>query len=191
MTYVTPKKVVPPSAEPAPTVKPNADALMILDASLGDYVDGGNSRCFDESTGPAFARAEIARLGLTGWKVAGPEVMPKDPDAGKYPEDTTPRECGWFWPYENMIVFAPNKKDDPSTPGPDGPGGGMYEVATALRKGISEQCVSLPEAEDITTKALGKLHHWPTSAVADKDLKCTTVDLQVGGSMQVFLRGPK
>ncbi|KGN35031.1 hypothetical protein N802_01790 [Knoellia sinensis KCTC 19936] len=177
MTYVTPRKAVPPSAEAAPPVKPNADALMVLRASLGDYANGANSRCLSEGEAAAFVKDELARLGLTGVKVVARPFAAGDKCAAIDYDPPTG---------EVLIMGSPEDASRPSK----NRGGGMHEVAATLRTEITEKCVPLPEAEAITAKALGKRHHWPTSAVVDEKLKCTTADLQVGGSMQVFLRGP-
>lgn len=176
-TYVTPRKAAPPSAEPAPTVEPNADALMILRASLGDYVDGGNSRCFTKAEAEDFVKRELDRLGLAGLKVT---MQPFE--AGE--------TCAWMhYDPPTGVVMTGGSPDGTFVPG--GRHGGITrQTADALRKGIAEQCVSLAEAEAVAVQAMGAQHHWPTSAVMDAKSKCTTVDLQVGGSMQVFLRGP-
>lgn len=176
-TYVTPKKAVPASAEPAPPVVADADQRMVLRASLGDYVDGGNSRCFGEKEASAFVTAELARLGLTGLKVV----------TNPWPTDAT---CAWMdYDPPTGEVLIMGSPDGDFTPG-GRPGGPTRDAALVLREGIAEKCVSLPEAEAVAKKAMGAHHHWPVSAVVDAKAKCTTVDLQVGGSMQVFLRGP-
>ncbi|KGN39580.1 hypothetical protein [Knoellia subterranea] len=177
MTYVTPKKAVPPSADPAPTVKPNADAPTILRATLGDYVDGGNSRCFTGEEASEFVAKEMKRLGLTGIKVIEQPIEDGDSCAAMDHDPGT----------GEVIIFE--MPGDPSRP--SGHGGYTHQISDVLREGIAEKCVSLSEAEAVATKALGKFHHWPTSAVEDKTLKCTTVDVQAGGSIQIFLRGPK
>ncbi|EAP99773.1 hypothetical protein JNB_06379 [Janibacter sp. HTCC2649] len=190
-TYVTPRDKVPTDAGAAPEVEADADQRMILRASLGDYVDGGNSKCFGEKEAAAFVTTELARLGLTGVKVnqqafepgAKCASMDYDPPTGEVLIMGSPD--GISSP-SNGPMPTPSSTSVPSDAGD----GGMHDVADALRVGISEKCLSLPEAEAITKQALGALHHWPTSAVVDAKAKCTTVDLQVGGSMQVFLRGP-
>ena len=40
-------------------------------------------------------------------------------------------------------------------------------------------------------KALGTTHHWPTTVVADPKAKCASVDLMVGGSIQIWVYGPE
>lgn len=176
MTYVTPRKAVPPSAEAAPPVKADADALMVLRATLGDYVDGGNSRCFSEEGAAEFVAKELARLGLKGVKVVQRPFNPGDKCASMDYDPPTG---------EVYIISFP---DDPSQPSANG--GYTHEVSDVLRTGIAKKCVSLAEAEVVAKTALGARHHFPTSAVADEKLKCTTVDVQAGGSIQIFLRGP-
>ena len=64
--------VGPRAGRPADAVPvtPSEDARVFeLERSFDDYVDGGLSRCLDETTGTRFAHAELDRLGLTGWTV--------------------------------------------------------------------------------------------------------------------------
>ncbi|MFF5114711.1 hypothetical protein [Streptosporangium sp. NPDC000509] len=67
----------------------------------------------------------------------------------------------------------------------------VYELRDALRAGIASRCVGLDEAESLAKQALGTKHHWPLTVMPDPAASCTRVDLEVGGSIQVTLRGPK
>jgi hypothetical protein len=70
---------------------------------------------------------------------------------------------------------------DPSVP----------KMRDALRAGISDKCVGLAEAEAVATSALGKQHHWPLAVIEDPAASCARVDMVVGGSVQIAIRGPK
>lgn len=67
----------------------------------------------------------------------------------------------------------------------------VYELRDALRAQIADECVDLTTAEQIAAEAIGAEHHWPTVVVEDPQASCTRVDLEVGGSVQVTLRGPR
>lgn len=71
----TPTQAGSPSASPStgPTggTRPSRNAAkeMELQNSFDDYVDGAYSRCLDRAGAEEFAREELARLGLTGWRL--------------------------------------------------------------------------------------------------------------------------
>lgn len=179
---VTPRSQRPGGGSRIAPPSEGAVATKRLEQSLGDYVDGGNSKCFDRDAGMAFVKEELKRLDLAGWKVVEQE-RPETEPAGP---------CGWFAVNSdqgNEVLFSANRAKDPSI-APHQTGKDMREVAATLRRDIAHACVSLAEARTIAKEALGKMHHWPVSATEEPTSKCTTVDLQVGGSMQVFLRGP-
>ena len=66
----------------------------------------------------------------------------------------------------------------------------VFELRNALRTGISTKCVSLAEAKAVATTALGETDRWPLTTIEDPTASCTRVDMIVGGSVQVTLRGP-
>lgn len=177
-TFVTPRQQVPDlegvSILSAPTIED--DKLLRLSNSLEDVVDGGRSRCFTtDEAGVAFAKAELERLDMSDVTVTVQDLPPINVGEGK---------CGWFIPpYDGGgVLFSPGRYDDPLTPKP---------AAVAMRHDIAEQCLTLPKAEAAVKKITGTAHHWPTSSVEDNSLKCTEIDLVIGGSQQVFLRGPR
>jgi hypothetical protein len=66
------------------------------------------------------------------------------------------------------------------------------ELVTTLRTKIADQCLDLSDAQEAVAAALqGQQHYQATSAQLDPDAACTRVDLNVGGSVQVFLHGPE
>ncbi|ADG73114.1 hypothetical protein Cfla_0195 [Cellulomonas flavigena DSM 20109] len=67
----------------------------------------------------------------------------------------------------------------------------VYDLRDLLRERVADACVELDEAERIVTEAIGDEHHWPTVVIEDGEVQCTRVDLAVGGSIQVSLRGPR
>jgi hypothetical protein len=153
----------------------NPVAETELEQSLGDLVDGGNSRCWDAASGEAFARAELDRLGLAGWTTRVSEQNPSEGACAFMFVPATPGE----------VVIRAHGQTDPKVTDASLP-------VSALRTRIAQQCLSLGEAEQVVREAIGEnVHHWPTSAQLDEGASCTRVDLVVGGSQQVFLHGPQ
>lgn len=160
-------------------VAPVADpATIALLDQVNDVVDGGNSRCFeDPADAEAFVTRTIAETGAQGWSyVLGPDNRPYEDG-----------ECGIFIPLpeDNVIQFSPDR--DTAVPGEKG--GVVHDLRLALQEKISEQCLSLDEAAAVVeTEIAGEFHH-PTALIEVPGQECATVDLLVGGSMQVKLRG--
>ena len=152
----------------------SAQGRAQLEHSLGDYVDGGQSRCFTATEGRAFAEAELQRLGLTGFEVVVEDQSP--PQGG----------CTLMFLGEGATVEVRGLLAD--QPPADS---NVTVVARQLRDQVADECLSLPEAARVTETILGAEHRWPTSSVVDPAATCTTVDLVAGGSTQVFLIGPE
>lgn len=182
--FVVPRGQVPAEAQPVTNDPADVAAGLRLDAALDDWVDGGHSRCFDRTTAVPYMKAEIARLGLSGWTT---KVLP----------DNRPYEdgpCGFFDtdPTTRTAQFYPYRGGDPNVRRPDKDVAGIvYDVRDALRAGIADTCVSTGAAEAVVARALGPSHHWPTTVVADQQAKCASVDLMVGGSFQIWIYGPQ
>lgn len=180
---VAPKDQVPADISVALPRTERQIAISRLKRSLDDWVDGGNAQCFTTETGLAWVRAEADALGLADLSVSEQQLGP----------DTAQDEaCGWFILTDTEeVLFSPNRQSDPNARKPDESVSSIvYNVREGLRERVVDQCVSLSDADAITTELFGAQHHWPTSTTLDESQPCTTVDLVVGGSMQVFLRGP-
>ncbi|PPK97796.1 hypothetical protein CLV92_103331 [Kineococcus xinjiangensis] len=177
--YVAPRSEVPEGAEPLAPPAPEDDAAFELEASMQDYVDGPQSRCFSEAETTEFASRELARLGLSGWTVT---VVPADNPGGN---DGLPCAVGYADPATRQAHVLPHRAAEEH-----GVGGDLATLRDTLRERIADQCVGLREAEAIAEEALGVEHHWPLSAIPDPGASCTRVDLVIGGSIQVTLRGP-
>ncbi len=64
--------MIPRSQKPQTgwTPIPSQDvALIELQESLDDHVNGLHSACFDTSAATAFAQQQLDRLGLVGWRI--------------------------------------------------------------------------------------------------------------------------
>lgn len=179
---VAPADQVPPGADVRARATHEDLAVRELQASAADLVDGLPAVCRTTPEALDAAQAEVDRLALAGWDVVESDVSwePHGPCAA-YAVDADARvvsvhpdsadtldayvEAGWTMPF-------------------------VAEVRDALREGIADRCVGLADAEAVVDRAIGGEHHWPTTVV-ETDTRCTRVDLEVGGSMQVTLRGPQ
>ncbi len=166
------------SSSPSPTTgtRPTRSRAreLELENSLEDRVDGGNSQCWDADSGSEFARSELDRLQLSGWKV---RIREQKPRAGV---------CAFVFVQKAGVVEVRTfGQADPHTTV-------TTSLSTALRNGVTRKCLSLDEAERFVEGLLDESElHWPTASVVDRDAGCTRVDLVYGGSQQVFLYGPR
>ncbi|VTR76131.1 hypothetical protein [Cellulomonas hominis] len=180
---VAPADQVPPDATLLPGSTPQDRAVRELEATFHDYVDGVSSTCATPDEAIAAAQAELDRLGLSTWRVelrAAPEP-PGGACASVGPD-----------PDAHVLVVHPLGVDTLETLVSRGdmvPW--VRDLRDALRAGVAEQCLGLADAEAVVDRALGSEHHWPTTVVEDPEATCTRVDLEVGGSVQVTLRGPE
>ncbi|MEA5055399.1 MAG: hypothetical protein VB093_18430, partial [Propionicimonas sp.] len=148
-----------------PLTRAEDERVFELEKSLDDYVDGGLSQCLDESAATQFARAELKRLGLTGWTVT---IREQDPLGGP---------CAGFLVAEPGAIEVRTFMTSIPFAAPSG-------LSRVLRSQIAEKCLSLSQAEAVVEKALGSDHHWATSSRVDAGAACTRVDLNIGGSRQ-------
>lgn len=180
--YVTPRSDVPADGVEVPPFE--AGSAFELKHSFSDMVDGGRSRCFSPAEATAFAKAEVARLGLDDWTVAPlPSWGPVASEGGT---------CAWVGidpERAKTAISVATGEEDPSLPS-EGTDPSVHRMRDALRERIATKCLSLSAAEAVAKQVLGAQHHWPTGVTVDPEAKCTTVDMVVGGSTQIFLRGP-
>lgn len=178
---VVPRDQVPAGAELL-TPASGADlAAQELEASVYDLVDGPATGCPDAATAAAAAQAELDRLALADWQV-------------KVATEVRTGECADVGvdPQAQTLTVSPGGADSLETLVARGdvvPE--VLDLRDILRERIADSCVDLTAAEAVVAQALGAGHHWPTTAVEDPELACTRVDLVVGGSVQVTLRGPR
>ncbi|MFI6507106.1 hypothetical protein ACIBCT_05835 [Streptosporangium sp. NPDC050855] len=181
--YVAPRSQVPSSATLLNPATPQDAAVRELEGGFSDWVDGLYSRCFSETEAVAFAKTQIKRLGLTGWRI---EVLPADSR-----DDDQPCADADLDPGHNTVIVLPHRLRDHSVRNAGTVDPFVYELRDALVEGVSSRCVGLRQAEQVTRRALGTQHHWPLTVLPDSTASCTRADLQVGGSIQVTLRGPE
>jgi hypothetical protein len=186
--YVLPRSQVPADSTVLPAATPRDEALSELQSSTDDLVDGLGSRCLSGEEARVFAHSELARLGLTDVKVvSGP---------------TGNRPCARVWlDWSRLaVVVAANDQasletlkaqDSVERVQPSGIDPSVPKLRDALRAGITDKCVGLAKAEAVATSALGEEDHWPLVVTEDPTASCSRVDMRVGGSVQITIRGPK
>lgn len=179
--YVTPKSDVPAAGVALPPT--TGGPAFELRHSFSDLVDGGNSRCFTAAEALAFAKAEVARVGLSDWVIER---------LAKLPGSTSTGTCAWVSldpdKDRTVTVVATGGRDNSSPSQDVDPS--VYVMRDALREGIATKCLTLAQAREVAKRVLGAEHHWPTGSTVDAKAKCASVDMVVGGSTQLFLRGP-
>lgn len=181
--FVMPATQVPAGATRLGAAPASLDleAVRELKSSMGDLVDGGESRCFDATSGPAFAQSELTRLELPNWKV---QTEPGD-------TEHSAGQCGFFEvnAEKSTVVFYPDRFADPA--GSEGPRGEVAELRDTLKREIAQRCLSVSAAREVAERAAGSAHHWPTSTIADGAADCARVDVEVAGSVQITIYGPE
>jgi hypothetical protein len=164
-------------------------ALIELEAALGDVGTGLESECYDDVEATRITRRELDRLGLAHWTVTV--------DDDRRPDGTT--TCATFIPDAQLqqvqLIGLPGvNAPDPFT-----------DYAAALNEELSASCVGLDEAADLartlaaSTEIVvnGTRIDFTEEAsvlfihiVEDPDAACTRANVNVGGRVEVTLRGP-
>lgn len=201
LLYVAPRAEMPQGATVVET-DPLALALRELESSMNDWIDGALATCFDEDEAVAWATAELERLGLDGWTVRVEEPMnsacasvgfahdeaPAPGADGAAADGPTPDPASGLVPVPRTLSVTPDSVPVLDLLGLDD---WVYELRDTLRSRIADACVDLGTAERIVAEAVGDEHHWPLVVMEDPMADCTRVDLTLGGSIQVSLRGPR
>lgn len=177
--------VIPSSEKPPANWAPIQSqdvALIELQESLDDHINGLDSRCFDESAATAFARERLDGLGFVGWTVQA-----------RSSSQTGPLCYGGFADPQakTITLLAGGDQAGPANWPP-------RQLANILRP-LTQQCLTLPalkrEVEQRAT-ALGMSqtvedsHNYKLSSAGDDTMRCATVYETVGGTTDVTIRGP-
>lgn len=67
----------------------------------------------------------------------------------------------------------------------------VRQVVETLRTEVSQKCLTLTDARGVVAAALADVDHLPIVPVDDPAADCARVDLTVGGSILVTVRGPE
>ena len=177
--------VIPRTEKPPAEWTPIASqdvALIELQDSLDDHINGLNSTCFDAASATTFAQQQLDRLGFTGWTI---HVRPTS---------QTGHLCygGFADPATTTVTLLSMGNQEGSANWPP------QQLATSLRA-LTKRCLSLPtmqsQAEQRATKlgmsqtATGE-HNYQLNATQDNTRRCTTLYETVGGTTDLILRGP-
>ncbi|WP_426309694.1 hypothetical protein [Cellulosimicrobium sp. E-16] len=179
-TYVAPAGQVPDGVERLEGRSAVDPAVVELQQSVTDRVDGGASACRTVAEGVAWAEDELDRLGLDDWSVGEHDALPEGADGTPVCAFATVDVGG-----RAVVVGASGSSDgileDPV----------VAEIVSTLKGGITDGCVSLGEARAIADEALTSVDGpFPTTSVPDESAECARVDLFVGGNVQVTVYGP-
>lgn len=184
---VLPRSAVSGATTP-PAPGPEQDPKAIeLNASLGDLVDGLRSRCFDEAAATAFVKADLNRLGLTGWTLRVDHSLTKADATSAHSPCTTATTK----PIGKQVLVLPFRTPDPSTSNA-APTGPLNDVIRTLRATIASHCLTLPEAESVARSAVRRAAvPVEIGSTSDPAAKCTRVDMVVGGGATIAMHGPR
>jgi hypothetical protein len=143
-------------------------ALIQLQESLDDYINGLTSSCLTAQEATALTKAKLARFGLAGWTV-------------------TVRNDGAC---TNTDLVDPASKTVTliATSAATGPETAYQKLADRLRP-VTRQCESLPAAVASVRAAAGGVTY-DLRTVKDASLKCASIYETVGGTIFVTVRGP-
>jgi hypothetical protein len=186
-------KVVPADQDVSPswrpyTYEPVAPAVLELQTSLNDYVDGLQSDCFDAEDGRALVERELRRLGLNEWRVTVRDGSATSGCAGASPS---------FSDQEIEIVPGLDAGADENafTPIADkvrstvGRCLTVDKAATRIRKLIRDH--ESPRYEILDGEVLRPYERSVTEHV-DPDAECTRADINYYGMwLDIVVRGPK
>lgn len=164
--------------------------LIELKAALDDTGAGLRADCYDEVGSHQIARRELDRLGLTAWSV----TTETSADGS-----TT---CAYFYLQPDQQTLALVAVEVEMLTGQDDP---YVRFGQQLTDKLAADCLDLTQAADLTrtlaaetdvvfdgniidfTEQAGVL---VINSIEDKTATCTRSDVNVGGRVEVTLRGP-
>jgi hypothetical protein len=151
-------------------------ALIELQDSLDDYVNGLNSSCLDATAATALARAKLAHFGFAGWTVkVRNEGSCTDGDVVDPASQTV------------TLIASASSRTGPETT--------FQKLADKLRP-LTKSCQSLSAAVASVRSAATSLglsesaRTYELDAVTDNSLPCASIYETVGGTIFLTLRGP-
>lgn len=167
----------------APTFRSDPVRLE-LKQRMGDLVDGPESRCSSADQAEAYARAQLADLGLTDYTI---ERLSQ----ASWANGTTGCALAWVDDAGKPAVLIQGVDAQTSAVG-DGPT--ARDIARRLRTWISDACVRLPQAENLARRAVTEagftVRAGQIRSIQESSTRCTSVDLLAAGDSVIVLRGP-
>jgi hypothetical protein len=201
--------VLPRSEQPPHGWKPLRSqdvALIELQDSLDDYVNGLNASCLGSSAATSLARTELAKFGFVGWTVAIRSAA--DTATTSLPSPTvtsaTSRAAPGVKSTPNSITCVAGDLVDPAqqtvtlipTSVATGPQTTFQKLADKLRP-LTRSCESLQAAVTSVRAAASSLglsesaKTYQLNAVTDDSLRCASIYETVGGTIFVTIRGSR
>jgi hypothetical protein len=171
--------VLPSGTKPPAGWKPLQSqdvALIQLQDSLDDYINGLNSSCLDSKAATDLTEAKLSQFGFTGWTVT---VRNQGSCMGG----------GLVDPASQTVTLSG------SPGGSTGPEPTFQKLADRLRP-VTKSCKSLPAAVAAVRAAAGDLglsesaRTYQLNAVEDDSLRCASTYETVGGTIVLTVRGP-
>lgn len=154
--------------------------LIELDAALADYGDGLNARCYTPADAQPLAEAALQRLGLADWSVRiDPERLGGDGTCAVHVLDPDAKTVVLFG-----LEMAPPPADAP-----------FARLASIVQEEIDHQCLKLQEAVDAVRRIAADLGidepagELIIHSVPDASATCSRTDVNVGGRIEVTVRG--
>lgn len=154
--------------------------LIELDAALADYGDGLNAECYTPAAARPLAEAALQRLGLADWSVRiDPERLGGDGTCAVHVLDPDAKTVVLFG-----LEMAPPPADAP-----------FARLASRVQEEIDDQCLTLQEAVDAVRRIAADLGidepagELIIHSVPDASATCSRTDVNVGGSIEVTVRG--
>ncbi len=158
--------------------------LIELAASLNDWIGGLNARCNSGPQSRALASRHLNRLGLTGWT---PVFIQRSPDGRS--------TCGDYIGLDHVNRRV--QLGSMPAAGPSAPDRQLRTLANRLGAEFATGCRKLDDAATEVTSVATRLGFSPArneiqvNQVPDPKAACTRIDMAVGGTASVTLRGPK
>ena len=170
---VLPRSQKPPAGWK--TLRSQDVALIQLQSSLDDYINGLDSTCLNAAAATRFTQARLAQFGFTGWTV-------------------TIRRSGSC---EDADVVDPTTRSVTLDGGPaaTGPTYPFEKLADKLRP-VTRTCESLPAAVASVRAAASSLglsenaHGYDLNTTTDNSMRCASIYETVGGTIFLTVRGP-
>lgn len=161
--------------EPGVTQDPR---LIELEAALDDAASGLRSACLVTDDARQIVRNELDRLGFRDWSIAIERGEADGTDTCSYAAVRPDSQQVALYPLEGLV--APD--DDP-----------IQQFARTLGATLDHQCLTTPqaaaEAANLATSA--GVDGISIQELADPGAECARVDINVGGSVDVTIRGPQ
>lgn len=158
------------------------DARLIeLDAALADYGDGLNARCYEPDGARPIVENAIDRLGLDDWAIR----IDEDRAGGDGTCTTHVLD-----PEAQQVVIFPIV--EMTSPPEDTP---YRLLAASVQAQVDDECLTREEAVDTVSRIAAELGIDETAgelvihSVPDDSAACSRTDVNVGGRIEVTVRG--